>query len=382
MTFDPDAMVAGAVAATGLEDLGPPSWRPGLEAFCAAADSEAQLNDLGRVAVPGAVHGALVNRLRVVDYAARHPDVRQESVESPLIVVGMFRAGTTLFSNLLDRDPANRALLRWEAGDSVPPPTPADFRQGPRVEAARAAGAMLEQLNPRLAAIHHEEPDGPTECIAVTIADFRSLGWEAITNVPSYSRWLLADDWRSAYDYHRLALQVLQHGGVRGRWTLKSPQHALALEALVATYPDARLVVLHRDPAVLCASAASLVTEMSGCFSSADHRPYIADHWVELLEESAARLEAFRAARPDVPVVDVAYGDLVARPVDTVAAVSAALGQELSPEARAAMDAYTAGHPPGALGVHRYRPEDFGLDPAELRTRFAGYIDRYRVPVG
>ena len=66
-----------------------------------------------------------------------------------------------------------------------------------RVEAARVAGEMLEQLNPRMRAIHHEEPDGPTECISVMSQDFKSLSWEAISNVPSYSAWLLGSDiWR------------------------------------------------------------------------------------------------------------------------------------------------------------------------------------------
>ena len=141
-------------------------------------------------------------------------------------------------------------------------------------------------------AIHHEEPDGPTECISVMSQDFKSLSWEAISNVPSYSAWLLGSDQRSAYAYHRLVLQVLQHGGVRGRWTLKSPHHAIALDALTAVYPDARLVLLHRDPVELCASVCSLIAELSSCFSDADHRAYIAEHWVAMLEESISRIHA------------------------------------------------------------------------------------------
>ena len=69
--------------------------------------------------------------------------------------------------------------------------------------------------------------------------------------MPVYDDWLLGVDQRSAYEYHRRVLQVLQSGGVRGRWTLKSPHHAIALEHLTAVYPDARLVLLHRDPVVL-----------------------------------------------------------------------------------------------------------------------------------
>ena len=176
----------------------------------------------------------------------------------------MFRAGTTLLGRLLDQDPGNRSLLRWESADPVPPPAPASRRAGPRVDAAQVAVEMLDQLNPAMRAIHHEDADGPTECIAVMSQDFKSLSWEAITNVPTYGRWLLDVDQRSAYEYHRQVLQILQSGGVRGRWTLKSPHHAIALDALTAVYPDARLVLLHRDPVVLCASVCSLISTLSG----------------------------------------------------------------------------------------------------------------------
>jgi hypothetical protein len=380
MMLDPDALVAEAQAAAALDDFGSLSFREGLDAYCASVVGEARLSDVGVMGIQSTIVGSLVNRLRVVDYAARHPNVAAERVTGPLVVIGMFRAGTTFLSCLLQRDPANRPLLRWEAGDSVPPPTSENLRAGPRVEAARVAGEMLEQLNPRMRAIHHEEPDGPTECISVMSQDFKSLSWEAISNVPSYSAWLMQADQRSAYEYHRLVLQVLQHGGVRGRWTLKSPHHAIALEALTAVYPDAQLVLLHRDPVELCGSVCSLITELSGCFTDDDHRSYIAEHWVALLERSIERIDAFRREHPDHPVVDVQYDTFVRAPAETVAAIYAALGEPMRDEVLDAMTAYVHANPKGSLGVHGYDVGDFGLDPARIRERFAGYIERYDVP--
>jgi hypothetical protein len=316
----------------------------------------------------------------VMEWTRTHPDGTEESIDAPLFVIGMFRAGTTLLSYLLEQDRQNRALLRWESSDSVPPPTPKDHRQGPRVEAARANGEMMELLNPRLAAVHHEEADGPTECIAVLSQEFKSLLWEAITNVPSYGDWLLSADQRSAYAYHRLALGVLQQGGVRGRWTLQSPHHALALEALTDVYPDARLVLLHRDPVVLSASVCSLITTLSGTFTDADHSAYIAAHWTSVLEESVRRIEAFRAAHPEHQIIDVHYADLVRDPVGTVASIYAALGDPLVEEARAAMTDYVAAHPKGEFGAHAYDVASFGLNAAELTERFSQYVARYDIP--
>lgn len=364
---------------SGLEDFGPVGFREGLDVLCGSLNEDAQLNEVGGVVLQTTIVNSLTNRLRVMDWRASHPDVAAEPIEAPIIVIGMFRAGTTYLSQLFDQDPSNRALLRWEAGDSVPPPTPTTFRSGPRVEAARLSGEALESLNPRMKAIHHEDADGATECIAVMSQDFKSLSWEAIANVPTYSRWLLAADQRSAYEYHRSTLQVLQSGGVGGRWTLKSPHHATALEALTTTYPDARLVLLHRDPVVLCASVCSLITTLSGTFTSADHTRYIAEHWPSMLEESVRRIDAFRAAHPDHPVLDVQYEALVTDPVGTLDAIYASCGAELTSSARSAVAAYADAHPKNKFGTHRYDLAEFGLQAHELRDRFADYIERYGV---
>jgi hypothetical protein len=379
--MSPDDLLSEARAATGLDDFGGDDFREGLAVYCESVVSEAKLSDVGVMAVRGNIVANLANRLRVVDWAARHPDVAGQRIDAPLVVVGMFRAGTTFLSNLLDQDPTNRSLLRWEAGDSVPPPTAANLRSGPRVDAARANADMLEQLTPAMAAIHHEEADGPTECVAVLSQDFKSLSWEAIANVPTYGTWLLDVDQVSAYEYHRLVLQVLQHGGVPGRWTLKSPHHALALDALTAVYPDARLVLLHRDPLVLCASVCSLVRTLSGTFSDADHGRYIAEHWTAMLETSISRIDSFRAAHPGTPILDVRYDDLVRRPVETVERIYEAFGDRLTGEARAAIEAYVTANGKGKRGVHRYDLTGLGLDPPELTERFAPYVDRYDVPI-
>ena len=369
--------LAQASEHTGLDDLGPDGdlAMAGLAAYLEACDAEADLSGLGVMAVDGAVTGALVNRLRVVDHHRRHPALSDSPVEAPVVVVGLFRAGTTLLSNLLDRDPANRALLRWESGDSVPPPAPDEMRAGPRVEAAQVGVDMLAAINPGIKAIHHEDAVSPTECIAVLGQAFQSISWEALANVPSYAAWWRGSDMTAGYRYHRSVLQVLQSNGCTGRWTLKSPGHALAIDALTSVYPDARLVVLHRDPVVLTASVCSLIQTMSSAFSDVDHRNYIRDHWTRTLVDCIAGVDA-HAER----LHHVQYADLVTDPVGTVAALYDTLGLEATSEAFDAMSALVAERPQGSLGVHRYDLASFGLVEDELRERFSGYVERYAVP--
>jgi Sulfotransferase family len=379
--LQPEALIEAACVQTGLSDFGGDSFREGLAVLCESVSTEAQLNDFGQMAVPGAIVGALANRLKVTDWIKRHPGVADEQIESPLVVIGMFRAGTTFLTYLLEQDPAHRPLFRWEAGNSVPPPDPATVADDPRIAAMRATMEMMDKLDPRNKVVQSEEPDGPTECISVTNQDFKSLVYEAMTNIPTYGAWLKDADLTSAYEYHRKALQVLQSGGVRGRWSLKAPAHVLNLEALHAVYPDARLVVTHRDPTVVVASVCSLVTTLTKTFSDADHHLYIGRHWTEMLERSVNGLNRFRDANPGVKIVDVHYAEMNRDPLGTISRIYAEFGDVLEGEALAAMQRRLESRTKNRFGKHAYTLADYGLEHGAVLERFAPYIARYGIPL-
>jgi hypothetical protein len=378
-TIDPDQLLEQAVADTGLSDFGADGFREGLETYCASAANEAQLNALGEMAVPAFVTENLRRRLRIIDYAKTHPQVRDETIERPLIVVGLHRAGTTLLSNLLDLDPASRSLLHWEAADSVPPPTPDTWRSGERVAASQAVLAASAQTNPELLKAHNEQADGPTECITVTAQDFKSLMWETMANVPTYGEWLLKADYTSTYAHHKLILQILQSGGVRGTWSLKAPGHAVALEELSAAYPDSTFVVMHRDPVVVAASSCSLIRTLSKPFTDADQRPYLARHWTDILEACISGIESFRTNHPEHRMVHVPYQLLMTDPMAAMRQIYAGAGRDLDPAAEAAMLAYLEAHPKGQFGKHAYALDELGLDGAALADRFSAYIERHQI---
>jgi hypothetical protein len=102
-----------------------------------------------------------------------------------------------------------------------------------------------------------------------------------------------------------------------------------------------------------------------------------------MLEESVRRIDVFRAANPEHPIVDVQYDDLMRDPVGTVDSIYRFFddgGAGLDPASRTAMAGYVAAHPKDGLGVHGYDLAEFGLDADGLRERFSDYIDRYDVP--
>ena len=97
-------------------------------------------------------------------------------------------------------------------------------------------------MNPDMDKVHHEEADGPTECITVMAQDWKSLMWETLANVPSYGR--VAAVGRPPLGVRapqaRAADPAVRRGA--GRWALKSPHHAIALDELSDVYPDATFV--------------------------------------------------------------------------------------------------------------------------------------------
>jgi len=99
-----------------------------------------------------------------------------------------------------------------------------------------------------------------------------------------------------------------------------------------------------------------------------------------MLEESVRRVDAFRAAHPEHPIVDLQYADLVQQPLETMATLYSSLGLELDRPTEAAIAAYVESHPKGKFGVHGYNLAEFGLVGEELAERFAGYTARYQVP--
>src|SRR6202011_2501091 len=102
--------------------------------------------------------------------------------------------------------------------------------------------------------------DLPDECNAFTTMAFCSTNFGARTHLPTYMNWLLHEaDMRPAYAFHRQFLQHLQAFAPRDFWVLKSPPNLYWLNTMLETYPDARVVMTHRDPAELMPSIASLI---------------------------------------------------------------------------------------------------------------------------
>jgi hypothetical protein len=159
---------------------------------------------------------------------------------------------------------------------------------------------------------------------------------------------------------------------------LKCPTHLWHLHALAAAYPSARLVRLHRDPVQAIASASSLTAVVRAARSRAVDRHEIGAYWLD--QVSLALGGARRGAElHGLPVLDLRYRDLVRDPLAAVATVCDFAGLPFDRAAELAMRRFLAADPHRAGGVHRYTPEEFGLDRALIDECFAGYRKEFGV---
>jgi hypothetical protein len=242
-------------------------------------------------------------------------------------------------------------------------------------------GNTADNLIPEFQGIHQMGARLAQECLMLQAHDFMSIIFPNEFRVPSYSAWLGQTDLGPVYATHRRQLQYLQWRCPGVRWALKSTGHFWGLDRLFETYPDARVVFTHRDPLKFLGSHASLVSLARQIASDQVDPREIGPEWINTWETAARRAMAFRASgRADAKqCFDVQYVDFVKDPVDMISKVYDYFGLELSPEARGRMRAFLAANPQGKHGTHRYRIEQFGLDPAAVRERFRFYSEHYHV---
>ncbi|MFT5203519.1 MAG: hypothetical protein ACI9C1_002919 [Candidatus Aldehydirespiratoraceae bacterium] len=372
-----DELVAGAIEATGLSDLGDAGYQAGLDALIGSIESDAQVNEIGIPTADALITSALSTRLQVIDWLSTHPEVAEEQIVEPVFIVGVSRSGTTALSHLLSVDPATRSPRQWETGAPVPPPESATYETDERYLAAIEAdeNSIMHALNPAFKAMHHDPPNMPTECVTIMAQHMVSLQFNAMFHLPGYADFLLDVDHVETYEYHRRVLQLLQSQHP-GQWVVKTPHHALTVEAIAEVYPDARFIWTHRDPATCIASTTSISCGLGSTFTDADHRSAAGKVWTRLVDEMLDRTAAARTRWGD-RFIDVDYRDLVADPLAVAGRVYEELGRTLSPEAEARMATHVGEHVQHRWGRHTYTFDDFELDPDALNERHADYRAAY-----
>ena len=121
-SFNETRLLDDARENTGLSDFGDDPFREPLGVLLRSLREEAPLNALGREMFRRRIGESLETRLKIQDWISRFPEILDEEIEAPIVVVGLMRTGTTMVHRILASEPRNHAAMWWERAFPVDRP--------------------------------------------------------------------------------------------------------------------------------------------------------------------------------------------------------------------------------------------------------------------
>ena len=375
--LDADALRRQAMAETGLSDFGARDYEERLNVLLTALRDVPGLTAAGVLGFHSQVLQLLKNRLLLVDLLARQPGIVDLELRRPIIIVGLPRTGTTHLHQLLATDASLRALPYWESVEPFPLASEAGVEPDPRRERTDTSTWFINEAMPLFPLMHEMTTDHIHEEIHLLAIDFSTMFFESLASVPAWAAYYRGHDQRPHYQYLRLVLQALTHLRGGTRWLLKSPQHLEQLPVLADVFPDATVVVTHRDPVAVTVSMATMIAYTARMHASPVDATSIGRSWADRIESMLNACLRDRDALAAERSMDLRFDDFMADDLATARQVFDLADQPFTADVEATMRAYLDTHRRGRLGRIDYRAHDVGLDPDDLRQRFAPYAARF-----
>ena len=384
MGFDINAMLAEAMRRSGdLNDFGDPGFRPALQALLTALDTEGKLSEIGRQILNERIIDLLKNRLIVEEYYRNFPEIADEKIENPIVIVGLPRTGTTLLQRILGCDQRLYPLLWWETRFPAPlavvPPGTAD----PRIELGKAEVAAMLEAMPKLKSIHPFDAEAPDEEGMLLEHSFHAF-FDAYADIPSYTQWMWDNDQTPAYEYLKRMLKFIQwqkrqRGEVAsaGRWVLKTPHHLRQIDVLFKVFPDARVIQTHRDPLQTIPSIASFNATLWQVYGQDVDPKRAGQQWSNIFARGMRETMAFRDRHGAGKFLDIWFSDTLSKPLEVVRAIYAFTGLTFPEGIQDRMQVYLEQNSRDKRPAHDYSLDHYGLTEAQIESDFAEYRQRY-----
>ncbi len=356
----------------------------GLRLLTASLAADSELTMFGRLSTHWDFVRLLRNAASIERKLAENPAIAAAPVAAPIFILGLPRSGTTFLHDLLARDAGNLVPRVWQTIYPEPRSRNFDVERDRRAKIVNRQLKFFGGISPEFPQLHPIDADSPQECSEITSQVFQSLRFDTTFVVPEYQAWIDAHGHHEAFEFHRKFLQVLQHGADGARWVLKCPDHSFCLDAIVQTYPDARFIVVHRDPMKVFASVAHLTEVLRRPFLKNIDPVEIGGQVTQRWIEGAQRLVDFdqRADIEPARKINVHYSELANAPMAAVKRIYAHFDLELSAAAVNAFETQLNGRKSGGYGgERRYVLDRFGINPKILKPQFSDYMNYFSVSV-
>ena len=377
-----EAVLAAATAQTGLSNFGAPDFRERLDIWMRSFAADSGLHALGQATVFGEALRYAVTRLRFEDLVAKNPEIGDVEIDRPIIIAGLPRSGTTHLVNILAADPRLRSMQLWESMEPIPAATETVTwdENDPRFQRTAAMWGGFEMMVPLMPAMHEMAPDHVHEDIDLQGIDFSSYLPEWLSRPHEWREHYYNHDQTPHYRYARRVLQAMTWLKGPNRWVMKSPPHMENLPAVLATYPDATVVITHRDPVAVIQSAITMIAYGDRIRRKDFDLPALAEYWTARIERMLRACVRDRAKLPEGQVIDVMFHEYMSDQQAVIDRVYDRAGLDMTDAAAARIQDYLTANPRGKHGSVQYDlPGHFGVDVAAMRERFAFYYDAFPV---
>ena len=359
-----------------------------LERFLLEGHRRGGFSEAGKKLLAAECANLIVQRSRLETLFGDHPEIAEVKVEAPVVIAGIPRSGTTNLSNIMGSDSRLRSLSFWESRTpfpSIEPNQNEQLTEQDRAELGRRVMADIHALMPLSRLMYDISfADAMEELCFMAMAGC-PLMYMPQTYTPDWNHWFYNEmDPAKMYGLVKRSLQALNWlQGQDRRWVLKTPHHLGFLPALNREFPDAHLIVTHRDPASSTVSNATMnayVLRETHVKPDPQHGFEVAIHMADGMIGGLVR---------DIDDIDMAsvthvhFHDYMADVTGTLESIYSAIDLPLTDQARKELQAYIDAHPRGRHGGKlTYNPKrDFGVTREQIRNRYQSYIDKFSIRI-
>lgn len=379
--FSVDELLQTARDRTGLADFGPDDFMEGFTILIASVNAQAEIGDRHRDQFRKRMLRLLMNRLWFESDLAANPDILEEEIESPVIVLSLPRTASTKLHRMIASAGDFQTLPMWRYHMFARIPGQEDGGAAERIAETKDYENWIYEVSPEslkghpMFALETEE-----DYTLLAEFTFRDLYIPNIFNVPEYAQWVFQADPAPRFSYYRKQMQYLQWQQKSSRplkWLLKSPLFIGGEAVLMKLFDNPKFVFTHRDPVKCIPSIANPVRYMRKLYSDNDPAAYLGPILTTIFSTMTMAHMQWRDQHPEFPVLDLSMQEITQNGISAARKLYDFADMPFSSSAESAILQWEQRNPVEKHGRNIYSAESAGTTDDAIRAAFAPYAQRF-----
>lgn len=383
--FDVFDLLNTAKRRTGLSNFGDPEFMENLEVFVKAVNEGQGIAADRWEQCREYFIRLLINRLFLTKDFEDHPEIFDEHLLSPVVILPQPRTGSTKLHRMLGASGSFQEILWWHMHMLARIPGKADGGKTERIQATKDFETWSLAMSPDMTKGH--------PLYAMTTEEeqiFHEMTFWSVrislqfSAAPWHLRWLVENGVTQAYDFLYKQLQYVQwqHYPMADRpFLLKSPTNLGKEKHLTRLFGNKiKIICPHRNPINVICSIAEVANHYRKIFSDVPTEK-IAHRFGHVtmkgFSSDAKANMAWRDANPDIEVFDLSFDDINKRPKKVLHEIYEFLEIPLSKEIESNIDNWEKDKTRNKYRKNIYTPEMFGLTETQILDAYAPYIERF-----